>query len=76
MPLSGTYTLLVEGRFNDAGTPPATYTVNVQPVVNPTIPLRTEARRVGTKSITGVSQKFNYKIGIHTINLLFHFIPI
>jgi hypothetical protein len=37
MPLTGTYTLLLEGRFNDTGT--ATYTVNVRPVTDSSTPL-------------------------------------
>ena len=33
VPLTGTYTLLIEGRFTDAAGPAGNYTVNVQPVV-------------------------------------------
>jgi len=39
MPLTGTYTLLIEGRFNAAGGPTAAYTVNVQPVIDGILPV-------------------------------------
>src|SRR5205814_2071770 len=37
VPLTGAYTLLLEGRFLDTGT--ATYTINVQPVTDSTTAL-------------------------------------
>src|SRR5439155_4209479 len=60
MPLTGTYTLLLEGRFNDAGT--ATYTFNVQPVTDSTTALTLGNVVNGNISPTGDRDNYTFTL--------------
>lgn len=62
LPLTGTYTLLLEGRFNDAGTPAATYTFNVQPVSNVSTPLVIGTTINSNIAVTGEQDAYTFTL--------------
>jgi len=62
MPLTGTYFLLVEGRFNDAGGAAATYTFNIQPITTSSTPLVIGATTNGTISFPGESDIYTFNL--------------
>ncbi|MCB1965678.1 MAG: hypothetical protein KDI64_06405, partial [Candidatus Accumulibacter sp.] len=61
LPLDGRYTLLVEGRYHEDA-PSSTYTINVQPVVDPVSPMSLNTQVSGT--IDSVGQR-----ALHTFTL-------
>jgi predicted RNA-binding protein associated with RNAse of E/G family len=60
LPLTGAYTLLVEGRYFE--TAAATYTVNVQPVTDSTTPLALNATATGDVGTAGERDAFTFSL--------------
>src|SRR5205085_8698503 len=60
MPLTGTYTLLIEGRFND--TNPGSYTVNVKTVADSTTPLALNVTTSGTIAGSGEQDTYTFTL--------------